>query len=516
MKAKKIHPKKHISLYLLILLFILLLGVVLRFINTPDRYSLDGDGVRDAVVAYEGAKAFSFPLVGPFSSTGPYTFGPWYYISLILFSILFPTPYSPWILMGILSLFTIVIMADIGRLLYSKRFGVILATMTAIAPTQIGIATGLSNIDPIPFFAALSIWITLKLMIKEVSHYLWFLFLGIALGMGINAHYQMVGLLVLPLFPWFFIGWRKYYIPLFVFLGVFLTFIPLLIFNMQNNWHTLSGLHEMLIARERTYVPNSWGIYIFQFWTSHLKFLLNTPNFVTISLIVTFIGTFFVDITKKRSSSGLIMLVIIFLINFLWLRYYWGERHDVYLYYLSPILFIFLGYTLNSLFEITYGKILFILFALVIGGNMLLTDYTQIIEASKSESLSWKEEVHMLLQKYPDNNIILYSCNPYYEPHKRTLVYLLSFYYQPQAPTKRIAMKGYGCSYPNTKDLDFSKSKIKDKFAKVVYPPLFPEVKDENFNFIDISQATPSAIKAASWQPVSIVDIFNSTVNWWK
>src|SRR5207247_2358232 len=116
------------------------------------------------------------------------TFGPWYYIGLILFSIPFSTPYSPWVLMSILSIITILLMADVGRLLHSKKLGIILAAITAIAPTQINVATSLSNISPVPFFTALSIWLTLKLLSKEASHYVWFLLLGLALGFGINAH----------------------------------------------------------------------------------------------------------------------------------------------------------------------------------------------------------------------------------------------------------------------------------------------------------------------------------------
>lgn len=507
---------KNISPYLITLIIILLLGIVLRFAGIPDRYGFDGDAVRDAIVGYEGAKNFSFPLVGPFSSTGPYTFGPWYYISLIIFSIILPNPYAPWILMGLISLFTILLMADIGRLLHSKKLGIVLAAITAIAPTQINVGTSLSNINPVLLFSTLTIYLSLKLIKGEISHYIWYLVLGLALGMGINTHYQMAGLLWLPLLLWIVIGWKKYYIPLLISLGIFVSFIPLLFFNFLTDWHTLNGLKEMYIAKERTYVPNSWRIYLLEFWTLHLKFLLFAPAFINIILILTFISAFLRDLLRKKYSLGLILLSIVFVLNFFSLRYYWGERHDVYLSYLSPIIFIFFGYALISLWETKYGKILFITLSVIVGWNMLLTDYARIKEAPNAEHITWKREVKLLQNKYPDYNITLYSCDTLYQNHKRTLVYFLTFNYQPQAKEKKIAMKGNDCQPPSIKEYDFKISKIADKYAKSVYPIILPELKETNFNFIDISIASPSAINEAKWEAITTKNVYNSTVNWWK
>lgn len=513
MSKNKFFNFKKLSSYHLILLFILLTGIILRFGNVPNNFIFDNDGVRDAIVAYEGAKVFSFPLTGPFSSTGPYTFGPWYYISIIWFSILFPLPYAPWLLMSIISLITIILMADIGRLLYSKKLGIILAAITAIAPTQINAATSLSNINPIPLFATLSIWISLKIIKKEVSHYLWYLFLGVSLGMGMNAHYQMTGLLLLPLIVWIFMGWRKFLIPLLTFAGILLTFIPLLIFNLMDHWSTLNGFKEMYIAKERTYVPNSWKIYLFQFWISHFRFLLFSPMWVNLTLVATTITAFVIDLVKKKYSRGFILLIVTFLINFIWLRYYWGERHDTYVYYLSPLIFIFFGYGLLFLWNVKYGKILFTLLCIVLGWNMLTVDYSRITE--RKNSMAWKEEAQLLRTKYPNNNIVIYSCNGYYEEHKKSLIYLLNLANNPQAEEKKIGLKGKECKYPITKELD-ANQKNWNKRVKEIYPPVIPDIKYANFSFIDLSPASPSAIKKAKWKSITAKDIYNSSVNWWR
>lgn len=479
-------------IYLFILIGILLFGTILRFMNTPDRYSFDGDGIRDAIVAYQGKQSFTLPLAGPFSSTGPYTFGPWYYIGLIIPMMIVPAPYTPWIIMGVLSLLTILIMADIGRLLYGKPLGIILALLTAIAPVYVNVANGLSNLNPVLFFAALSLWVAFKLTKKEFSHPLWYVGLGLALGFGINAHYQMLGLLLLPLLVWLWSGWKKYSIPFLIGVGLFITFIPLLIFNVLTHWHTINGFNEMLIAKERIYVPNSWKLYVFTFWVDHLKFIFFTPPLVTFALVATGAIIFCIHFFKKHLSPELIILTIIFFGNFIWLRFYWGERHDVYLYYLTPLLFIFLGYTIVSLIHIRYGKIVFVLFSLLLGWHMLAADYTRIVEANQTHP--WKKEVDMLLEKYPYTNIIFYSCNSHDESHKRTLIYFLRFHYQPEATEKKIAINDPGCRYPMP----------------------FQELQGTTVNFIDLSPASESAIQDSGWKQITTETVFDDIINWWK
>ena len=116
--------KKHISLHAILLLIVMLVAVFFRFYNTPNRYGFDYDPTRDALVVDYAAKTLQFPLIGPPSGIGPFTFGPWYYYQLILFKIIFPVAYSPWIYIGILSTISVFIMHKIGVLLGGKKIGI--------------------------------------------------------------------------------------------------------------------------------------------------------------------------------------------------------------------------------------------------------------------------------------------------------------------------------------------------------------------------------------------------------
>src|SRR5579859_7282680 len=94
---KKIYTHKYLHLALLIA--ILTLALFLRFYNFTNRYSLGSETVRDAFVGIIGAQQLQLPLVGPFSSFGQFTFGPWYWWELIFFTLIAKTVFSPWIIL---------------------------------------------------------------------------------------------------------------------------------------------------------------------------------------------------------------------------------------------------------------------------------------------------------------------------------------------------------------------------------------------------------------------------------
>ena len=92
---------------------------------------------REAIIGIEGARQKQAPLVGGFSSAGPFTWGPWFYYQMILFTVIFPTFYSPWIYMGIAYLLTILILFKIGVELKDKNLGLILALLGTFSPDLI-------------------------------------------------------------------------------------------------------------------------------------------------------------------------------------------------------------------------------------------------------------------------------------------------------------------------------------------------------------------------------------------
>src|SRR4030042_6926185 len=114
----KIFGKK-VSVYNGCLALILLLAILLRFYRFPDRWFIFADMARDILVGREALRLHQLPLVGSFSSAGPFVFGPLFYW-LISFSYLPSTNILilPWITMGIISIAFVWVMGQAG-----KKFG---------------------------------------------------------------------------------------------------------------------------------------------------------------------------------------------------------------------------------------------------------------------------------------------------------------------------------------------------------------------------------------------------------
>ena len=218
------------SLHFYLLICILLIAAILRFYNFPYRYSLGEEAIRDAVIGIEGARQLQFPLTGSFSSLGPFTFGPWYAYQLIIVTILFPFVYTPWIYLSVISVLYVFVIYKIGELLEGKNFGLILALLATFSPAQIISATHLTSHNNTNLFAVLAIWIFLRLALRNISYW-WGFTLGAVIGIGMNLHFQMTGLLILPLI--LLIYKRKRYLYFITAsLGVITAFLPLLFFQL--------------------------------------------------------------------------------------------------------------------------------------------------------------------------------------------------------------------------------------------------------------------------------------------
>jgi 4-amino-4-deoxy-L-arabinose transferase-like glycosyltransferase len=479
---------------------IVFLGAFLRFFPFPYVYGFDPDATRDAIIAYEGARHWYFPLVGAFSSTGPYTFGPWYYISIIIAEFLFPTIYSPWILMGLASLITIIIMYDIGRITISKRFGLLLALLVAVAPSEITVGTSLGNISPVALFATLTLWTSIRILSIKNAHVYWYFLLGLFLGFAINAHFQSFGLLFLPVLVWLGVKKKSYRTILLCATGFLLTFIPLIIFNLTHNWHTLRGIQEMYIAKERIYVANSWKLYLFQFWPSLVTYIFGTPQIISLALLILVPVLFCFQLIRRKISRTAFLPLLILIINGLALRYYWGERSWAYHYFLEPFIIFFVGY---SLYQLTTFKrygigivLFFILTATIIGG-MGKIDIQRIIEKTQITD-GTLENIHKLTQKFPNRNIVIYHCTEDRSAIAEAATYLLKFENNsPNGLTQKIGIESGSCPYPISVSHDTKKILI------------------EHTLYSDFSLALEEELKSASWSATSTEAVYKKSARWY-
>ncbi|MBI2028396.1 MAG: glycosyltransferase family 39 protein [Candidatus Levybacteria bacterium] len=483
-----------------VFLGILLLGIVLRFYNYPYRYSLGEETIRDAVIGIEGARQIQFPLTGSFSSLGPFTFGPWYAYQLIFFYLIFPFIYSPWIYLSIISIIYIFIMYKIGRLLVGEWFGIILALLSAISPTQIISATHLTSHNNTNLFAALAVWIFLVLISENKSRW-WGLLLGFVIGIGMNLHFQMGGLLILPLIALAYK--RKLLNFLYSSLGVIISFIPMLIFEMNNHWFTTRNIFFYLTeGKNAIYVPNRWLFYVRDFWPSFWADALGIPVWFAIIVITIFILTLGRLYYKKKIPLALTLLVLAFLFNFVILRYYWGPRFFGYLNFLRPFVFIFTAF---AIYNLRYKRLLI---GLIILPFIVYFSFPRVADELGKDGFTMRiyNGVEELEKKYPNKEFTLHTCSKEYKSSYNSVIFSTLFIleYKNKYSDKglRIGINN-DCEYPKPDNFSNNTKEIES------YPIL------SSLGIVDFSLVSESAIVKAGWEPISLSYLYDRYARWW-
>jgi hypothetical protein len=478
--------KKYISLNSILLLVVILIAVFFRFYNTPARYGFDIDPTRDALVVDYGAKNLQFPLVGPHSGIGPFTFGPWYYYQLILFKIILPVAYSPWIYIGILSAISVFVMYGIGVLLGGKKMGLLLAILTALTPAETGQIRALSNPTLIPLYATLTIWIFIKFTKENPG--LWLaLMWGLIMGIGINNHYQMLGLLPLPIILFIYRKEKRWLRILSFIGGVFIAFIPLFIYDFLHGGATVKGfIYYFTQGSNSIYVPNRWLSYVGNFWPTFLSYVLGSPSNLGI-FIGLFMGVIILYLfLKTKISIVYIFLAITFIINFLMLRYFPGRLEYYYLLYLHPFLLIFFGLVILWMFNFKLGKYigLFILVSVLIG--MIFQSVDRL--GSSGDQLQFKKDAQAIINNFPNKKFVLYECSSSQKNRIRGVVFFLNMRGKISEKGIKIAYSNEKCSFPSGKSL--------------------PTQLPGNINIFNISYAPDGLLSKHGWEKVTPKTVF--------
>src|SRR6185312_6809071 len=106
----------------LLLLSIIGLSIFLTFINYSNRWGLAADQARDVLVVHHALALHTLPLIGPYSASGPFVFGPfWYWIFMIPIGLFPQILLAPWIFQSILYVGIIPLFYLIGRKLQNNN-----------------------------------------------------------------------------------------------------------------------------------------------------------------------------------------------------------------------------------------------------------------------------------------------------------------------------------------------------------------------------------------------------------
>lgn len=358
-----------------LLLLILLVGLFFRFYDYPHRWVLNQDQARDVSNALYAIRNHQIPLLGSPSSAGPFNFGPLYNYLVIISTIFFPFVSGPWVAFTLLSAATIIIFYLIGTTLGQRSTGLIFALIPAIASSPIFFSTDMLNTVIVAFLASTTFLFLIKYL--KSFNYSSAFFLAFFVGFSINCHFQSLGLLSLLLSAVLVNQLslkKRIYSALTMLSGLLTSFIPLIIFDLKNNfvWST-SVYNYYTQGQNKFYYPVRWLTDIRDFWPQLWGEIITGLPVLGYLLILIFLLSLLFFKKIKKLPFSLFAIILSLFVQVLLLRYYKGVRSSEYLIAFHPYFLFLTAFSLWLLFQTK--KQLFVLVTVVI---FLTSTYSNI------------------------------------------------------------------------------------------------------------------------------------------
>ena len=481
-----------------ICIFLLIaLSFFLRFYNYEKRWGLAYDQAHDALVARYALESHKIPLVGPFSSAGPFqTGGEWYWFIMAGTAIYPNAVITPWAILTLLCVFFVYLVILVGKDLVNKKFGILVGFLSAISTAQIAQSTNLTNQTPLAVIALLAIFAMVKYVRTEELKYLFFL--GFFVSLGGTIHLQGATLLFFLTATLIFAGKPSVKSIIVLLMGITIPLIPLLIFDIQNNFvNSRSMLQYYLYDQYKISLDvlgRRWLTYAGVFWPSAWSHVIGGYKIIgyalTIALPITVLYAFF---TSRISKEWRILLTGFFL-SVIVLRYIRTPLFDSYVVFLHPFILFFTGWIIYALYK---RNILFgVVFIAVISFGSIQGDINEIKNATNNLSVrvsQWKET---LTQKFPGKKFAFYDYDYRSTGFSLPLVLFLQ-------TDNKLSDSGYR--------IGFGDPPKKQK-------PFYKEIKENKVGFYiaDINSSSSAKIIKAGWIFVSPSAIYKSTEEWHK
>jgi len=489
MIKKMLNKKLGITLSL-----VMLFAVFLRFVNYFNRWGLAYDQARDIIVSTFALTHHLLPLTGPFSSAGQFVYGPQWVWIVSLF-VAFPGGVlTPWIIQSLLYVLMVLVMFLIGKELFGKNFGLLVAFLTTISTAQLGQSTNLISPSMAGIFSIFAVYFFIRYI--KYSKNLDAFLLGFLVSNTINIHFQAIGLIfLLPI--GFLFSKRKLKSLLILGIGAFIPFIPLLIFDLQNNFfESRNMLDYYFFGQNRLYVPNRWLTYAGVFWPKAWSGIIGGQ---------TLMGYFFAgalsiialwEIIKKKIDRNILALIVSFSLVFVMLRYYKGVIFDGYIVFLHPFVLVFSAWVIYKIFKI--NKIVACLLLIVVFGLTMFANYQQITTATNNTALSTVILRDELVNKFPNKQFSVYD----YKFSQDNRSYPLIMYMNKE---NRIDDNGMKIGLANFNE---------DSKMRIDLPLILEDKR--GFQVYDLSSSTSAILLRDKWIFVDPSEVYRTSEEWYK
>lgn len=167
----------------LILYFIIFVGSLLRFPGIfTNSFAFTYDVGRDMLALWNIAYLHKIPLIGATTGLPGVFYGPWWYLILFPFFLLFAgSPQGLTFIIAFFGMLTVVFAFLFGKRLGGVLLGLSFASVVSVSPTMISLSSQIWNPNLIPIFIVLVLLILYQIYSEEIIKLKYFFLLGFLL-----------------------------------------------------------------------------------------------------------------------------------------------------------------------------------------------------------------------------------------------------------------------------------------------------------------------------------------------
>lgn len=375
------------------IVLIFMVGGFFRFYNVGDYMHFAGDEARDAFMVRSIAREGDIQLLGPSISPGEKAFslGPFYYYFLVpAYWLSNNSPASGAVTAAIFSFLSIGLLYYIARKWYGVISAIVSSFLYSVSWIVIYYGRWVWNPNFVPFFM-LALIICLYYLVKaDDKHKKWWL-VGTAIFFAILTQLHGTALYILPplLLIYFLIfrpkiKWPYYLLALLV---IVTFYIPVIIYDLQNDFANSRGFVELLTGRESSgsgilsSIKSAYNKF-FDFYHETLAHqeaaLLSIVVFASAVAII--FNNLYLNIKKKKKSVKNILVLLWLFIPFMVFIFFGDFIPPHYFSIVFPLSFLMVGGLMQFIFKIKWLRILTIVIPAVFGGILIYYSTQMLID----------------------------------------------------------------------------------------------------------------------------------------
>lgn len=397
--------------FLLLLSFIIVIGVIFRFWNYSGRFGLAYDQAHDAIVAREAVHKAVLPLVGPFSSAGPFqTSGTWYWL-LMLPTFVFPASVlSPWVFLTLASVFMVLGIGLFGSYVADETLGLIAAALTAVSTAQIAQSVNLTNQTPIPFLSLLTIvsavwFVKSKRLTASLA-------MGLFASLAASIHLQGMALGIIVVLA-LIVNWKIFIkSSAAAIIGAIPPMLPIVLWDIPRGFINIRNM--IYYYRVDQYnisldvLGRRWLTYLNDFWPREWSHITGGVPYIALIIAVMVICSFIYGVYKRSISKEWIMIFISFMGMMVLVRYTRVPIYSSFITFAHPFVLLITAWGIYT-FQKINRPIGILLFCVVLLGSVWKSSVEAFTPRQNWTAKMSMDTRSMLKSRYPNEKFAIYD-----------------------------------------------------------------------------------------------------------